>query len=90
MWEEQQKMDVVRKAYHRAVQIPLDNVERLWQELEAFKTALRKITVCFYLKSCIAFLTEYNSWRIFLPPTCKPAPSFDNSKSTSAHFPNLC
>lgn len=37
-------MDALRKAYHRAVQIPLDNVERLWQELEAFETNLNKIT----------------------------------------------
>ncbi|KXN88352.1 mRNA 3'-end-processing protein RNA14 [Leucoagaricus sp. SymC.cos] len=43
-WEEQQKMDVLRKVYHRAVQIPLDNVERLWQELESFETNLNKIT----------------------------------------------
>ena len=26
-WEEQQKMDALRKVYHRAIQIPLDNVE---------------------------------------------------------------
>ncbi|KAL9712323.1 mRNA 3'-end-processing protein rna14 [Leucoagaricus gongylophorus] len=43
-WEEQQKMDALRKVYHRAVQIPLDNVERLWQELETFETNLNKIT----------------------------------------------
>ncbi|KAF8189661.1 hypothetical protein BJ912DRAFT_966052 [Pholiota molesta] len=43
-WEQQQKMDSLRKVYHRAVQIPLDNVERLWQELEAFETGLNKIT----------------------------------------------
>ena len=43
-WEEQQKMDSLRKAYHRAVQIPLDNVERLWSELETFETNLNKIT----------------------------------------------
>lgn len=43
-WEEQQKMDALRKAYHRAVQIPLDNVERLWTELETFETNLNKIT----------------------------------------------
>lgn len=43
-WEEQQKMDALRKAYHRAVQIPLDNVERLWSELETFETNLNKIT----------------------------------------------
>lgn len=43
-WEEQQKMDALRKVYHRAVQIPLDNVEALWQELEAFETGLNRIT----------------------------------------------
>ncbi|KAJ2925795.1 hypothetical protein H1R20_g11295, partial [Candolleomyces eurysporus] len=43
-WEEQQKMDALRKAYHRAVQIPLDNVERLWSELETFENNLNKIT----------------------------------------------
>ncbi|PPQ72015.1 hypothetical protein CVT26_007975 [Gymnopilus dilepis] len=43
-WDQQQKMDALRKVYHRAVQIPLDNVERLWQELEAFETGLNKIT----------------------------------------------
>jgi len=36
-------MDALRKVYHRAVQIPLDNVEKLWQELEAFETGLNKI-----------------------------------------------
>ncbi|KAF9530907.1 hypothetical protein CPB83DRAFT_919848 [Crepidotus variabilis] len=43
-WEEQQKMDSLRKVYHRAVQIPLDNVERLWQDLESFETNLNRIT----------------------------------------------
>lgn len=47
-WEEQQKMDALRKVYHRAVQIPLDNVEKIWQELEAFETNLNKITVCIF------------------------------------------
>jgi cleavage stimulation factor subunit 3 len=47
-WEEQQKMDASRKAYYRAVQIPLDNAERLWQELEAFEIGLNNITVCPY------------------------------------------
>jgi hypothetical protein len=50
-------MDAVRKAYHRAVQIPLDNVERLWQELEAFETALNKITVRLYMYQRSTFLT---------------------------------
>jgi len=37
-------MNALRKVYHRAVQIPLDNVQRLWQELEAFETNLNRIT----------------------------------------------
>ncbi|KAF9236911.1 hypothetical protein BU15DRAFT_76511 [Melanogaster broomeanus] len=43
-WEEQQKMDALRKVYHRAVQIPLENVEKLWSELETFENGLNKIT----------------------------------------------
>ncbi|RXW20199.1 hypothetical protein EST38_g5659 [Candolleomyces aberdarensis] len=42
--EEQQKMDAIRKAYHRAVKIPLDDVERIWFELETFENSLNKIT----------------------------------------------
>jgi cleavage stimulation factor subunit 3 len=42
-WDEQQKMDALRKIYNRAVQIPLDNVERLWHELEAFETGMNRI-----------------------------------------------
>lgn len=37
-------MDALRKAYHRAVQIPLDNVEKLWVDLETFEMGLNKIT----------------------------------------------
>ncbi|CCM04957.1 uncharacterized protein FIBRA_07154 [Fibroporia radiculosa] len=43
-WEEQQKMDTVRKAYHRAVQIPMENVKRLWEEYQDFENGLNKIT----------------------------------------------
>ncbi|PPR07843.1 hypothetical protein CVT24_002988 [Panaeolus cyanescens] len=43
-WDQQQKMDSLRKVYNRAVQIPLDNVEKLWQELESFETGLNRIT----------------------------------------------
>jgi cleavage stimulation factor subunit 3 len=35
-------MDLLRKAYHRAVQVPLENVEALWSELEAFENGLNK------------------------------------------------
>ncbi|KAG9126214.1 mRNA 3'-end-processing protein rna14, partial [Ceratobasidium sp. 392] len=44
-WEEQQKMDMLRRLYHRAVVIPLENVEQLWRELDQFENGLNKITV---------------------------------------------
>jgi cleavage stimulation factor subunit 3 len=37
-------MDALRKVYHRTVQAPPDNVERLGQDLEAFETNLNRIT----------------------------------------------
>jgi cleavage stimulation factor subunit 3 len=37
-------MDALRKIYHRAVQIPLENVQKLWEELETFEMSLNKIT----------------------------------------------
>jgi cleavage stimulation factor subunit 3 len=43
-WEKSQKMDALRKVYHRAVQIPLDNIEHLWKDLEDFEMDLNKIT----------------------------------------------
>jgi len=44
-WDSQQKMDALRSVYHRAVVIPLENVEALWKELDAFENGLNKITV---------------------------------------------
>ena len=43
-------MDAVRKAYHRAVQIPMDNVKKLWEEYQDFENGLNKITV----SSCLS------------------------------------
>ncbi|KAK7438024.1 mRNA 3'-end-processing protein rna14 [Stygiomarasmius scandens] len=43
-WEEQQKMDALRRVYTRALQIPLENIERLWSDYESFETRLNRIT----------------------------------------------
>ncbi|KAI0333418.1 Suf-domain-containing protein [Cubamyces sp. BRFM 1775] len=53
-WEEQQKMDAVRKAYQHAVQIPMENVKRLWEEYQEFENGLNRITA----KKFISDLTE--------------------------------
>jgi cleavage stimulation factor subunit 3 len=44
-WEEQQKMDVLRRTYQRAVSIPLENVEAIWSEYNYFEHNLNKMTV---------------------------------------------
>ena len=37
-------MNALRKVYHCGIQITLDNVKRLWQELESFETNLNRTT----------------------------------------------
>ncbi|KAI1645255.1 uncharacterized protein F4817DRAFT_360146 [Daldinia loculata] len=43
-WQDQQKMDVLRKAYQRAVAIPMANVNSLWKEYDHFEMGLNKMT----------------------------------------------
>lgn len=44
-WDAQQRMDALRSVYHRAVVVPIENVEALWRDLDAFENSLNKITV---------------------------------------------
>ena len=44
-WQDQQKMDLLRKAYQRAICIPTQAVESLWREYNAFEMSLNKLTV---------------------------------------------
>ena len=48
-WEEQQKNDLVRKTYQRAVVTPLNNIEILWREYNAFENSVNKQTARKYL-----------------------------------------
>ncbi|KAH0537258.1 mRNA 3'-end-processing protein rna14 [Glutinoglossum americanum] len=43
-WQDQQKMDLLRKAYQRAICIPIQGVDMLWKEYDAFEKGLNKIT----------------------------------------------
>ncbi|ANB15701.1 Rna14p [Sugiyamaella lignohabitans] len=44
-WEQQQKMDLLRKTYRRAICIPLSgHLERLWQNYSTFETTLNANT----------------------------------------------
>ncbi|TDL17626.1 Suf-domain-containing protein [Rickenella mellea] len=83
-WEEQQKMDALRKVYHRAVQIPLENVEVLWKELDAFEMGLNKITAKKFLQdltpSHMTARTNLRELRKHLAPLFPPPPASNSTR----------
>jgi cleavage stimulation factor subunit 3 len=44
-WQDQQKMDLLRKTYQRAICAPTQAVNALWKEYDAFEMGLNKMTV---------------------------------------------
>lgn len=44
-WQDQQKMDLLRKAYQRAICVPTQAVNSLWKEYDQFEMGLNKLTV---------------------------------------------
>lgn len=44
-WQDQQKMDTLRKVYQKAICIPTQNVNTLWKEYDAFEMGLHKQNV---------------------------------------------
>lgn len=45
-WQDQQKMDQLRKAYQRAVTVPMSTLNGLWKEYDQFEMSVNKNTVC--------------------------------------------
>ncbi|KAJ3105305.1 mRNA 3'-end-processing protein rna14 [Physocladia obscura] len=43
-YEEQQMMELRRKAFQKAISIPLANVETIWKEYDSFENSLNKLT----------------------------------------------
>ncbi|KAF9160165.1 mRNA 3'-end-processing protein rna14 [Actinomortierella ambigua] len=43
-WEEQTKMDKMRRTFQRAVCIPLTNIEHIWRDYDQFENGLNKLT----------------------------------------------
>jgi len=43
-WQDQQKMDQLRKAYQRAICVPIANVNTFWREYDQFEMGLNKLT----------------------------------------------
>jgi cleavage stimulation factor subunit 3 len=44
-WQDQQKMDLLRKAYQKALCVPTQVVNSLWKEYDQFEMGLNKLTV---------------------------------------------
>lgn len=44
-WQDQQKMDQLRKAFQKAVCVPMSTVNALWKEYDQFEMSLNKNTV---------------------------------------------
>ncbi|KAG4305368.1 hypothetical protein PORY_000924 [Pneumocystis oryctolagi] len=44
-WEEQQKVDHIRRIYHRAISIPIANIETLWKEYDVFENTVNRSSV---------------------------------------------
>lgn len=44
-WQDAQKMDLLRKAYQRAICVPMQAVSTLWKEYDSFEMGLNKMTV---------------------------------------------
>jgi cleavage stimulation factor subunit 3 len=44
-WQDQQKSDNLRKAFHRAISTPMTTVNPLWKDYDQFENTLNKATV---------------------------------------------
>lgn len=47
-WQDQQKMDLLRKTYQRAICVPTSAVNALWKDYDQFEIGLNKMTVGLY------------------------------------------
>jgi cleavage stimulation factor subunit 3 len=90
-WQDQQKMDQLRKAYQRAVCVPIANVNTLWKEYDQFEMGLNKLTGRKYLAEKSPSYMSAKSANTALEnitrglqrttlPRLPPAPGFDGDQ----------
>lgn len=63
-WQDQQKMDHLRKVYQRVICMPVQGVDALWREYDTFEMGLNKITVRKSPFEARNFLFETNKFHI--------------------------
>ncbi|KAK4192213.1 hypothetical protein QBC35DRAFT_243635 [Podospora australis] len=87
-WQDQQKMDQMRKTYQRAICVPIANVNTLWKEYDQFEMGLNKLTGRKYLAEKSPSYMSAKSANTALEnitrglqrrtlPVLPPAPGFD-------------
>ncbi|KAK1845208.1 cfia complex component [Colletotrichum chrysophilum] len=90
-WQDQQKMDQLRKAYHRAITVPTSALTDLWKDYDQFEMSLNKTTGRqFIQKRSPAYMTAKASnsqLDRLIPrlqrstlPRLPPAPGFDGDQ----------
>lgn len=57
-WQDQQKVDTLRKTYQRAICVPTQAVNTLWKEYDTFEMGLNKMTVSAFDYSLRRGLTD--------------------------------
>ena len=60
-WEEQQKIEEIRKVYHRALSNPLDLIEQIWKDYDAFETEFNKVSVNLFINQSAKNLLPIDS-----------------------------
>ncbi|KAL2261287.1 hypothetical protein VTK26DRAFT_4478 [Humicola hyalothermophila] len=94
-WQDQQKMDQLRKAYQRAICVPIANVNTLWKEYDQFEMGLNKLTGRKYLAEKSPSYMSAKSANTALEnitrglqrttlPRLPPAPGFDGDQEYMA------
>ncbi|EMR08331.1 hypothetical protein PNEG_03171 [Pneumocystis murina B123] len=64
MWEEQQKIDHIRRIYHRAICIPIANIETLWREYDAFENNFNRSTARKFLsEKSSSYMMARTAWK---------------------------
>ncbi|KAI4109008.1 MAG: hypothetical protein L6R37_000726 [Teloschistes peruensis] len=90
-WQEQQKMDQLRRAYQRAIKVPTQATQALWKEYDQFEMSINKLTGRKFLQEeSPAYMTARSSYvalsnitrnlRRTTLPVLPPALGFDGDR----------
>ncbi|KJZ77146.1 mRNA 3'-end-processing protein RNA14 [Hirsutella minnesotensis 3608] len=96
-WQDQQKMDQLRKAYQRAITVPMLTVNNMWREYDQFEMGLNKVTGRKFIQERSPGYMSAKSANIALDnmmrnlrrtniPRLPPAPGFDGDEESRSQL----